>query len=282
MKKIFVFVIACLVPSIVYASAAPELTLYNSAKVAMPSLGVPIGVRAVGMGEAYTAAGRDISALHWNPAGLARVGGYQLGLMHNEWSSALGLRQEYLAYGMGLGQRSGLAVSANYFNLGTLTERSSTGALGLESGAFAFAGTVGYGTSLLNSDALKLGLSAEFGMESLFKQSTTAVGGGLGLQYDVTREFTIGAAVNHLGSTSSGFSPPTEANFGGAYAFNNRVVILAVDGGMPFNGDPSVRSGLEVNLGSLSLRGGWRQSFSSVAGSVQSGPTAGAGFRAGV
>jgi tetratricopeptide (TPR) repeat protein len=92
----------------------------------------------------------------------------------------------------------------------------------------------------------------------------------------------LGAAVNHLGAAAGGFSPPSEALFGAAYAFNSRAVVLAVDGSMPFNGDPAVRSGLELNLGSLALRGGWRQSFSSVPGSVQSGPTAGAGFKAGV
>jgi tetratricopeptide (TPR) repeat protein len=283
MKKTFVLLLlAGLAPLLAYASTAPELTLYNAAKVEMPTLGVPVGVRAVGMGEAYAAAGGDVTALHWNPAGLARIGGYQLGLMHNEWNSALGLRQEYLAYGMGLGTSSGFGVSANYFSLGTLTERSDTGALGQESGAFAFAGTLGYATSLLSSDALKLGLSAEFGMESLFKESNSVVGGGVGLQYDITRDFTLGAALNHLGAAAGGFSPPSEALFGAAYAFNSRAVILAVDGSMPFNGDPAVRSGVEVNLGSLSLRGGWRQSFSSVDGSVQSGPTAGAGFKAGV
>jgi hypothetical protein len=282
MKKILGLILASSLPLLARASAAPELTLYNAAKVAMPTLAVPVGVRAVGMGEAYAAAGGDITALHWNPAGLARVGGYQLGLMHNEWNSALGLRQEYLAFGMGVGQSSGFGISANYFSLGTLTERSDNGALGQESGAFAFAGTLGYATSLLASDALKLGLSAEFGMESLFKTSTSMVGGGAGLQYDVTRAFTLGAAVNHLGTAAGGFSPPSEAIFGAAYAFNDRAVILAIDGSMPFNGDPALRSGMEVNLGSLALRGGWRQSFSSVEGSVQSGPTAGAGFKAGV
>lgn len=283
MKKTFALVFAaCLAPLWARASAAPELTLYNAAKVAMPSLGVPVGVRAVGMGEAYAAAAQDVTALHWNPAGLARVGGYQLGLMHNEWNSALGMRQEYLAYGMGVGQNSGFGLDLNYFSLGTLTERSATGALGQESGAYAFSGTLGYATSLMNSDALKLGITGEFGMESVFKNSSSVVAGGVGLQYDFTREFTVGIAANHLGAASGGFSTPGEALAGMAYSFNNKAVVLALDGGMPFNGDPSLRSGLEVNLGSLSLRGGWRQSFSSVEGNVQSGPTAGAGFKAGV
>jgi tetratricopeptide (TPR) repeat protein len=284
MKKTLslLLMLAAMLPALARASAAPELTLYDAAKVEMPTLGVPVGVRAVAMGDAYVAAGRDVTALQWNPAGLARIGGYQLGLMDNEWDPALGLRQDYLAYGMGLGSSSGIGVSVDYFSLGTLTQRDDTGAIGQDSSASDFAGSVGYATSFLDDNSLKLGVSAELGMESLFSQSTSVVAGGLGLQYDVNHDLTIGLAANHLGAAAGGFSPPSEAILGAAYSFNNRAVILAIDGGMPFNGDPSLRSGLEVNLGSLSLRGGWVQDFSSVDGSVQSGPSAGAGFRAGV
>ena len=247
MKKILSLLLlaAAICPALARASAAPEMTLYDAAKVEMPSLGVPVGVRAVAMGDAYAAAGRDVTALQWNPAGLARIGGYQLGLMDNEWDPALGLRQDYLAYGMGLGNSSGIGLSVDYFSLGTLTQRDDTGAIGQDSSASDFAGSIGYATSFLNDDSLKLGISAELGMESLFSQSTSVVAGGLGLQYDISHDLTIGLAANHLGAAAGGFSPPSEAILGAAYSFNNRAVILAVDGGLPFNGDPSLRSGLK-------------------------------------
>lgn len=264
------------------ASASPELTLYPAAKVAMPVLGVPVGVRAVGMGEAFTAAGGDVNSLHWNPAGLARISGYQLGLMHNEWSSELGLRQEYLAYGMALGAASGLGASLNYFSLGSLAERGPTGALGAESGAFAFAGTLGYATSLMADDKLKLGVAAEFGQESMFKTGSSAFGGSLGFLYDFTRSFSMGLSALHLGTASGGFSPPSAGNVGMAYAFNERAVVLALDAGLPFNGAPTLRTGAEVNLGSLALRGGWRQQFGAPEGDPGSGFTVGAGFKSGV
>lgn len=264
------------------ASASPELTLYPASKVAMPVLGVPVGVRAVGMGEAFTAAGGDVNSLHWNPAGLARISGYQLGLMHNEWSSELGLRQEYLAYGMALGAKSGLAASLNYFSLGSLAERGPTGALGAESGAFAFAGTLGYATGLMADEKLKLGVAAEFGQESLFKTGNSAFGGSVGFLYELNRSFSVGLSALHLGAAGGGFSPPSEGRFGLAYAFNERVVVLALDGGLPFNGAPVVRSGAEINLGSLALRGGWRQQFGAPEGDPGSGFTVGAGFKSGV
>jgi hypothetical protein len=263
------------------ASAAPELTLYPASKVALPVLGVPIGVRAVGMGEAYTAAGGDVNSLHWNPAGLGRIDGFELGLMHNEWSTTLGLRQEYLAYGMSLGPASGLAASFNYFSLGTLAERSSTGALGAESGAAALSGSLGYAGGFLQDGKLKLGAAAEFGMESLFKQGSSAFGGSLGLLYDFNRQFSLGLSALHLGAAGGGFSPPSEARAGLAFATASKALVLGLDSSLPFNGDPSVNAGAELNFSGLSLRGGWRQSFSSVEGDVSSGFTAGAGFKSG-
>jgi tetratricopeptide (TPR) repeat protein len=264
------------------ASAAPDLTLYPAAKNGMASMAVPVGVRATGMGEAYTAAGGDVNSLSWNPAGLARIGGYQLGLMHNEWSSELGLRQEYLAYGMSLGQDSGLGASINYFSLGSLAERSSTGALGSESGAFAFAGTLGYAQSFLSDEKLKIGAAAEFGQESLFQTGTSAFGGSLGFLYEFSHAFSVGFSALHLGTAGGGFSTPGTLDLGTAYAFNNRAVILALDGDMPMNGAPALKAGAEVNFSSLALRGGWRQQFGAPDGDPGSGFTVGAGFKSGV
>ena len=276
------FFAVLLAPLGLQASASPELTLYPAAQVAMPSLAVPVGVRAVAMGGAYAAAGRDVTTLQWNPAGLARIGGYQLNLAHNEWDSTLGLRQEYLAYGMGVGQSSGLAVSINYFSLGTLSERSDTGALGQESSAYDFSGSAGFASSFFSDDSLKLGASLEYGLESLFGESTSLVDGSLGLQYDLSQDLTLGLSANHLGSAGGGFSPPSETLFGVAYGFNNRAAVVALDGDLPFNGSPALKAGLEVNLGSLALRAGWRQDFGEQDTDVQTGPTAGAGFKTGV
>ncbi len=264
------------------AATNADVTLYSAAKIAMPTLGVAIGARPVAMGEAYTAAGRDLYALHYNPAGLARLSGYQLGLMHNEWSAALGMRQEFLGYGQSVGSSAGLALSVNYFSLGTLQERSSTGVPGTESGAYAMTGTLGYGFSVLSDDSLKLGLSAEYATQSILKTGDSAIAGGTGFQWELSRDFILGGALRHLGSAGGGFAPPSVASLGLAWSLARRKLTLAVDGSQPFVGEPAANAGLELNLGALAVRGGWRQYFGVVDGDVRSGLTAGTGFRAGL
>jgi tetratricopeptide (TPR) repeat protein len=268
-------------PSGLLASGNAQIDLYSPAKISFPTLAVPVGVRAVGMGEAYTAAGNDVYALNWNPAGLARVPGFQLGLAHNEWSSQLGLRQEVLDYGMSMSQSSGFGIGIDYFSLGQLDQRASDGALQGQSGAFDFAASAGYGWSMLDQDRLKLGLNAEFGMESLFSSSQSGFGGNLGLLYEFTHDYSLGISLNHLGTGTGGFMPPSAASFGLSGLFLNHGLTVDVDGMVPFNADPLIKAGLEFNFGVLSLRGGYRYDVGAKPGDVQSGLSAGAGFKAG-
>ncbi len=263
------------------ASSSASIDLYSAAGVSFPTLAVPVGVRAIGMGEAYTSAGNDVYTLHWNPAGMAKISGFQLGLAHNEWSSALGLRQEFLSYGQSLGQSSGFGLSVNYFSLGNLDTRDASGALQGQSGAFAFTGSGGYGWSMLDQDRLKLGLAFEFGMQTLFATSQNGFGGSLGLLYDISKEFSAGLSVNHLGTGTGGFAPPQSVNFGLSTLLLNKNLTLALDGAMPFASDPMVKAGLEFTLGVLALRGGYRYAIGAKDGDVQSGVSAGAGFKAG-
>jgi hypothetical protein len=261
---------------------AAEIELFSAAGVSFPTLAVPLGVRAIGMGDAYTAAGNDVEALNWNPAGLAKISGYQLGLADNEWSTTLGIRQDYISYGQGIGQSSGFGASINYFGLGQLDERDSTGALQGQSSASVFSGSAGYALSMLDQNRLKLGLALEFGLESLFGTSETDIGGDLGLVFDMTHEYSVGLSVNHIGTGTEGFSPPESVSAGFSALLLDRSLTIDVDGEVPVAGDTMLDLGAEYNVSSLSLRAGYREALNAPPGDVQSGFTAGAGFTVGV
>src|SRR5258708_26333936 len=69
-------------------------------------LKIPLGARAIGMGEAFTALPDDSSALYWNPAGLSLMNQKEATFMHS--SLIEGIHCEHLAFvpptgGYGLG-----------------------------------------------------------------------------------------------------------------------------------------------------------------------------------
>jgi tetratricopeptide (TPR) repeat protein len=263
-------------------SAAASIRFYDAAATSFPTLAVPVGIRAIGMGGAYTAVGNDVYALNWDPAGLAKLSGYQMGLADNQWSPELGMRQEVLAYGQDLGPGSGLGVSVNYFGLGQLERRDGSGALQGQSNAYLLSGTLGYAWSMLARQKLRLGLALEGAGQSLFDSLQTALDGSAGLIYDVDPSLAVAASVNHLGIGAPGYGTPWSASAGVAWQVFGRRLTLALDGQMPDKAQPQLKAGAELRLGVLSLRGGYRQALGAASADVQSGLAAGAGFKAGV
>src|SRR5437764_9535450 len=48
-------------------------------------LNIPVGARAIAMGEAFTAQADDVSSLYWNPAGIAILNQSQASFMYNQF-----------------------------------------------------------------------------------------------------------------------------------------------------------------------------------------------------
>src|SRR5688572_21501094 len=80
-------------------------------------LNIPVGARAVAMGEAYTALADDVSSLYWNPAGLAFMRQSQASFMYNP--SFNDLTYHNAAAGVSL-ENGGIGASASYLSYGDI------------------------------------------------------------------------------------------------------------------------------------------------------------------
>jgi tetratricopeptide (TPR) repeat protein len=246
-----------------------------------PTLSIPVGVRATGMGDVYTAVGDDVYALRWNPAGLAGIKGFQLGVMDNEWSSALGLRQDYFGYGQALDQGAALALAVDYFNLGTLDQRDSTGALLGSVGSSALALSGGYAWHLLGRQDLQAGLGIEADQQTLFGASTWAYGASAGALWQPGGGWALGVSADHLGLAGDGSGIPSVLQAGLASRWLQGTLLLAADAEVPAAGTPLLKAGMEVAYGDMRFRTGWRQALGAADDALQTGLTAGVGFRVG-
>jgi hypothetical protein len=90
--------------------------------------------KASSMGGAYTAAANDVSAIHYNPAGLAAVNGTELGLSHAKW--LLDGSYDFVGLAMPVKNTRGLVMGLGISRLssgdieGRSADRSASGGFG--------------------------------------------------------------------------------------------------------------------------------------------------------
>lgn len=83
---------------LIVATAPPAARAGNPGDAGALFLRVGMGARASGMGEAFTGAAEDASAVYWNPAAMAAVLGTRVMFTHNEYMQAMRLEQIALTH----------------------------------------------------------------------------------------------------------------------------------------------------------------------------------------
>ena len=143
--------------------------VYAQGESAVPFLLIAPNARADGMGEAGAGLSEDVSAVFWNPAGLAFLKGQEVSLTHSPWLPQLGLSDlfyDFAAYRLYLPELLGtISASITYLNLGefVITENDPT-PLGTFK-AYEIAFTAGYATRVFED--LGLGINLRYIRSSL-------------------------------------------------------------------------------------------------------------------
>ncbi|MBI3296977.1 MAG: UPF0164 family protein [Elusimicrobia bacterium] len=136
--------------------------------------------RGSGMGGAYTALADDASSVYYNPAGLGRMTGNHLSLMHA--SLFEGAAYDYMGFAR-QGRFGGYGLQFLKLGIGGLDGRD---ALNQSSGGFEYAEqglSLAYGTRLMLDRALSVGTSVKMLKRSLGPASNSLLGVDAGVQY---------------------------------------------------------------------------------------------------
>ena len=215
-----------------------------------------VGGRAQAMGGAYTAVAADVSAVHWNPAGLASLQRQEIGLSRSD-RYGLGLDQTYFGYSLPLGDNQ--AMGLDWLHLGF--DDSELG-LGVSKINFAYGYRNGIAAlkPFLGNTAIGLsGKYRSYNVDLDGENLTSASGWGidLGLLVPLPRKIRFGLTVHdYRGTSISHGSGVSEKAFSSRYSYG-----LA---GRPLEGltlttqvDDAWRFGAEYWLSGLfALRGG--------------------------
>ncbi len=115
--------------SVVFLVATTSFAQLNSSST-MSKVGTTVAqflkigpsARAIGMGGAYTASAGDISMIHWNPAGLARMNSSQVLFTHTKWIA--GTNFDFMAVGLNLYSFGTLGLMVSSFTSGDMAVRT--------------------------------------------------------------------------------------------------------------------------------------------------------------
>ena len=163
-------------------------------------LKIGIGARAAGMGEAYTSIADDVSAVYWNPAGVARLSGNIVAFHHAAWPASLDLNQGTYVFSVGFIPGM-LAVHARALSMDPVVKTDTTHPEG--DGTFFDAGDVAFGVTYGRSftDKFSAGITANYVQEKLADYTASTATFDFGVLYDTGfRSLRLGMAISNIGA----------------------------------------------------------------------------------
>lgn len=206
LKYFTIFLVASLIALNSYVSRAEDIiqgsTGGEAAKVGVAGsqfLKIGVGARGTGMAGAYGSLANDLTAIHWNPAGLADITGMSANFSHTEWIQ--GFRHSFGAVSLPIGSSYTFAVSAvtlssDEIPITTIMNDDGKGAT-YSISDIAFGMTFsGYLT-----DAFSFGITAKYIDNSINALNANTFAFDIGTKYDVgLYGIKLGFSIHNLGS----------------------------------------------------------------------------------
>lgn len=229
-------------------------------------LKLPLGARADGMGEAYSAIVEDATGGWWNAAALPELESTQF--IFNHCSHFQGITLDYLGMATGFGE-NGIGLGILSFSSGKLEyrEKASQEPLGTFS-VLAFHPVISYGRRI--DPELSLGLSLIGLYEKIYLDEATGVAFNGGILYDpkFLEGLKVAAVFQNFGPKFGlrdiTYPLPFRAKLGLGYRLELREfgVIAASDYVWLAYGEYRINTGLELSYKSLiALRGGYKWGY---------------------
>ena len=182
------------------AAASYGQSLTKTGTTAAQFLKIGVGPRAIGMGGAFTATADDITAMYWNPGGLARTFASEAFFNHVNWFADI--RFDYAGFstqvpGMGTLGAFVSVLSMDEMEVRTIERPEGTGEL-FTAGALAIG--LGYARNL--TDDFAIGFNVKYVRENIWNETAAGIGIDVGTIYriPILNEFRIAASISNFGT----------------------------------------------------------------------------------
>ncbi len=200
-------------------------------------LKLEVGAKATALGGAYVAGVNDLTALYWNPAGLAKIN--QQSVYGTYTSLYAGIQHGYVAYGMQIGRSDYFGVHVTYLNSGEMEVTTLEFPEG--TGEFFSVSDLAVGVSYARklTDRLSVGGTAKFINETIWRETASTFG------FDIGSQFDTGILGIKLGMAITNFSTK--------FKFDGPDLNIDVDTDPNYEGNPDTEARLNTQEWSLPL-----------------------------
>lgn len=180
------------------ADGGDQGTITKTGTTAAQFLKLGVGPRAISMGGAFVAEASDLSALYWNPAGLARLQGAQV--MFNYTDYLVDVQYSAAAFGTNLGRFGTLALSLIFLDSGEMDVRTTDQpeGTGERFDVTNFALQLSYARAL--TDRFSIGGNLKYVNETIWHSSASAMAFDVGVLFTTPyRKLRLGASMSNFG-----------------------------------------------------------------------------------
>lgn len=213
-------------------------------------LELPVGPRAIAMGEAYGAVANDALSLYWNPAGLRQLGGAHICAQYTDFIDTI--KYSYLAAAFPFQKKYGLGIGIKSVSSGQADEVDELGQLTGGSIGLSYM-EVDLGFAYRLSYNIDIGITPKYLSEKLKSsesKSASTIAFDLGMTYRMpVKNLTCAAVIQNLGSGLK-YGPnaeklPMNFKLGTAYRMFENNCTLAFDLNFPNDNKPAASLGGE-------------------------------------
>lgn len=163
-------------------------------------LQIGVGPRALAQGGAFVAAANDVSALYWNPAGLAAIDGNEVFVTHSEWLADINF--DYIGVGLNMGEMGSLGIALTMLSVPEMLVRTEDrqDGTGETFDAADLALAISYSRSV--TDRFSVGATVKYITQRIWHSTATGFAIDLGTRFrtDFFGDLTIGAAIFNFGT----------------------------------------------------------------------------------
>lgn len=197
MKFIYKYIIIAVV---LMSNLLFSQNLSKSGTTAAQFLKIGVGTKAIGMGGAFTASASDVSAMYWNPAGIASIYSREAQFNHIDWITDV--NYDFASFAMRTGDIGTIGAFVSVLSMDEMLVR--TNELPEGTGEFFNSGALQIGLSFARelTDNFSIGFNTKYIREHIWNMAASGFAIDIGTLYklNIFNEFRLGASISNFGS----------------------------------------------------------------------------------